>query len=130
SGIEAVLQEEAPGEAYRGWTMGDLEEIMQIERGGQTLVGYPALVDQGEAVSLQVFDSPEKARDLHRAGVRRLLAIAFRDRVRDLERTWEKDAVLGPLKADLLAAALDRAFLGNAAPMRAAEFARAVEEGR
>jgi len=130
AGIEAVLQEEAPRETYRAWTMGDLDEIMQIERGGQTLVGYPALVDEGEAVSLQVFDSPEKAKELHRAGVRRLLAIAFRDRVRDLERAWARDPVLGPLQAELEAAALDRAFLGDAAPMRAQELAAAVEAGR
>jgi ATP-dependent helicase HrpA len=130
AGIEAVLQQEVPGETYRGWTMGDLAEIMEIDSGGQTLVGYPALVDEGEAVSLQVFDSPEKARELHRAGVRRLLAIAFRDRVRDLERTWAKDPQLGPLKEDLVAAAIDRAFLGEAVPMQAAQFARAVEEGR
>ena len=130
AGIETALQQEAPGESYTGWTMADLAEIMEIESGGQTLVGYPALVDDGNAVSLQVFDSPEKAKGLHRAGVRRLLAIAFRDRVRDLERAWAKDAALGPLKDDLAAAALDRAFLGDAVPMRAAEFARAVEEGR
>jgi ATP-dependent helicase HrpA len=130
AGTEAVLRQETPGETYRGWTMGDLAEIMEIERGGQTLVGYPALVDDGEVVSLQVFDSPEKAKALHRAGVRRLLAIAFRDRVRDLERAWAKDALLGPLKEDLVAAALDRAFLGEATPMLAAEFARAVEDGR
>jgi ATP-dependent helicase HrpA len=130
AGTEALLQEEAPGETYRGWTIGDLAEIMEIERGGQTLVGYPALVDEGEAVSLQVFESPEKAKALHRAGVRRLLAIAFRDRLRDLQRTWSKDAALGPLAEDLVAAALDRAFLGEAAPMQAVEFARAVEEGR
>jgi ATP-dependent helicase HrpA len=130
AGTEAVLQQETPGEVYRDWTMGDLAEIMEIDGGGQTLVGYPALVDQGEAVSLQVFDSPEKAKGLHRAGVRRLLAIAFRDRVRDLEKTWSKDPLLGPLQADLVAAALDRAFLGDAAPMRAAEFTRAVEAGR
>jgi ATP-dependent helicase HrpA len=130
AGTEAVLQQEAQGELYRGWTMGDLAEIMEIDSGGQTLVGYPALVDQGEAVSLQVFDSPEKAKGLHRSGVRRLLGIAFRDRVRDLEKTWSKDPLLGPLQADLVAAALDRAFLGDAVPMQAAEFARAVEAGR
>jgi ATP-dependent helicase HrpA len=130
AGTEAVLQQETQGELYRGWTMGDLAEIMQIDGGGQTLVGYPALVDQGEAVSLQVFDSPEKAKGLHRSGVRRLLGIAFRDRVRDLEKTWSKDPLLGPLQADLVAAALDRAFLGEAVPMQAAEFARAVEAGR
>jgi len=128
-----VLQEEAPveeGERYTGWTMGDLAEMMEIERGGQTLVGYPALVDAGDAVTLQVFDTPERAAELHRAGVRRLLAIAFKDRVRDLERAWAKDVVLAPLKDDLAAAALERAFLADSVPTLAAEFARAVEAGR
>jgi len=129
----AVLQSEAPldeGERYTGWTMGDLAEVMEIGRGGQTLVGYPALVDAGDAVTLQVFDAPEKSQDLHRAGVRRLLAIAFRDRVRDLERGWARDVVLGPVKEELVAAALDRAFLGESLPMAQADFARRVEEGR
>ena len=66
---------------------------------------------RGDAVTLQVFDSPEKARELHRAGVLRLLAIAFRDRIRDLERSLAKDVVLGPLKGDVVAAALARTFL-------------------
>jgi len=128
-----VLQQEAPleeGERTTGWTMGDLAELMEIERGGQTLVGYPALVDAGDGVTLQVFDTPERAAELHRAGVRRLLAIAFKDRIRDLERAWAKDVALGPLKDDLVAAALERAFLADAVPTLAAEFARAAESGR
>ncbi len=129
----AVLQSEAPleeGERYTGWTMGDLAEVMQIARAGQTLVGYPALVDGDGAVTLQVFDAPEKAQALHRAGVRRLLAIAFKDRVRELERGWSRDALLGPQKEQLVAAVLDRAFLGETTPMTRAEFAHRVEEGR
>ncbi len=129
----AVLQSEAPleeGERYTGWTMGDLAEVMQIARAGQTLVGYPALVDGDDAVTLRVFDAPEKAQALHRAGVRRLLAIAFKDRVRELERGWSRDALLGPQKEQLVAAVLDRAFLGETMPMTQAEFARRVEEGR
>jgi ATP-dependent helicase HrpA len=131
---EAVLQEDHAFEKYTGWTMGDLAEIMEIEREGRTLVGYPALVDAGEgpdaAVTLQVFDSPEKARDMHRAGVLRLLAIAFRDRIRDLERTLAKDVLLGPLKAEIVAAALARTFLQDSVPMTQAEFARRLDEGR
>jgi len=130
---EAILQEHSPiaeGERYTGWTMGDLPELMELERGGQTLVGYPALVDISDAVTLQVFDTPERAAELHRAGVRRLLAIAFKDRIRDLERAWTKDGVLGPLKDDLVAAALERAFLADAVPTLAAEFARAAQSGR
>ncbi len=127
---EAVLQEEIPLEKFTGWTMGDLPELMEIQRGGQTLVGYPALVDDTDAVTLQVFDSPEKARELHRAGVLRLLAIAFRERIRDLERSLAKDVVLGPLKADLVDAALARTFLQESVPMAQAEFARRLDEGR
>jgi ATP-dependent helicase HrpA len=130
---EAILQEEAPldeGERYTGWTMGDLPELMEIERGGHTLVGYPALVDAADGVTLQVFDSPEKARELHRAGVLRLLANAFRDRIRDLERSLARDVVLGPLKSDVIAAALARTFLQDSVPTLQAQFARRVEEGR
>jgi len=127
---KAILQEEHVFEKHTGWTMGELPEIMEIERGGHTLVGYPALVDAGDAVTLQVFDSPEKARELHRAGVLRLLAIAFRDRIRDIERSLAKDVVLGPLKADVVAAALTRTFLHESVPATQAEFARRVDEGR
>ncbi|HEX7250749.1 MAG TPA: ATP-dependent RNA helicase HrpA [Burkholderiales bacterium] len=130
---EAALQEEAPipeGERHTGWTVGDLPEILELERRGQTLIGYPALQDDGDAVVLQVFDSPEKAREVHRGGVRRLLAIAFRDRVRDLERGLAKDVLLGPVREDVVSAALDRTFLADSLPMLQADFARRVEEGR
>jgi ATP-dependent helicase HrpA len=129
----AILQEEAlvpQGERYTGWTFGDLPEILELERNGQTLVGYPALVDEGDAATLQVFESPEKAHELHRVGVRRLLAIAFRDRVRDLERTLSKDVALEPLTGDIISAALERAFLADSLPMAQADFARRVDQGR
>jgi ATP-dependent helicase HrpA len=130
---EAILQEESSldeGERYTGWTMGDLPELMELRRGGQTLIGYPALVEGADAVTLQVFDSPEKASEAHRAGVRRLFAIAFRERIRDLERSLAKDVVLGPHRSDVVSAALERTFLADSVPMRHAEFARRVEEGR
>jgi ATP-dependent helicase HrpA len=130
---KAVLQEEAPvdeGARYTGWTMGDLPEIMEIERGQRTLMGYPALLDAGDAVTLQVFESPEKAREAHAAGVRRLLTIAFRDRIRDLERTLAKDIALAPLKDEIVRAALDRTFLAESLPMTQGDFQRRLDEGR
>jgi ATP-dependent helicase HrpA len=130
AGTEAVLQEGLNGDKHTGWTMGELGEVMELERDGQTLLGYPALVDAADGVTLQVFDSPEKARELHRAGVRRLLAIAFRERIRDLERELARDMALGPLKGDLITAALERTFLAESLPMMQAQFVRRVEEGR
>jgi ATP-dependent helicase HrpA len=132
-GTQQILQAESQrsaAELHTGWTMGDLPELMELERDGQTLVGYPALADAGDGVALQVFDSPEKAREVHRTGVRRLFAIAFRDRIRDLERSLTKDMVLGPLKDDIVVAALERTFLAESVPVLQADFARRVAEGR
>ena len=140
---QAVLQDEAPadeGEHYRAWTFGDLDEIMELRRGGQTLVGYPALADAGDGVTLQVFDAPERAAEVQRAGVRRLLAIAFRDRIREIEKSVARENALnlqfGQLGGDIeladevVAAALERCFLADSLPLRQADFAQRVEDGR
>src|SRR5205814_51786 len=96
-----------------------------------TLVGYPALADAGEdGVTLEVFDSPEKAREVHRGGVRRLLGIAFRERIRDLDRAFAKDMTLAPLRADIVAAALERVFLADSAPATRVDFEARLAAGR
>jgi ATP-dependent helicase HrpA len=133
SRIQASLTEEiskGDSEKFIAWNFGDLEEVMEIQRGGQTLVGYPALVDAGDGVTLQVFDSPERAREVHRAGVLRLLSIAFRERLREIEKGLAKDMALASVKDDIVSAALERTFLAESLPMRQAEFARRVQDGR
>ncbi len=129
---ESFAEEISKGdeEKFTAWTFGDLQEVMEILRGGQVLVGYPALQDAADGVTLQVFDSPERAREVHRGGVRRLLEIAFRERVRDLEKGLAKDMALSAMKDDIVCAALERTFLADALPMRQADFARRVQEGR
>jgi ATP-dependent helicase HrpA len=62
--------------------------------------------------------------------VRRLLAIAFRDRIRDLERSLERDVHLGPLKNDIVSAALERTFPADSVPSTAEDFAARVAQGR
>ena len=139
----AVLQDEAPvddGERYRAWTFGDLEEIMELRRSGRTLVGYPALADAGDGVTLQVFDAPERAVEIHRAGVLRLLAIAFRERTREIEKSVARDNALNlqfaqlagevRLADEVVSAALERCFLAESVPVRQAEFERRVAQGR
>ncbi len=54
-------------------------------KGGQTLIGFPALIDKGTHVEIEVFDEPEVARDKHRAGLRRLLALQIREALKFLE---------------------------------------------
>ncbi|MCK6391558.1 MAG: ATP-dependent RNA helicase HrpA, partial [Azonexus sp.] len=54
------------------WTFGELPELMEVPVGKQTVIGYPALIDEGETVSLKVFDSAEEAAEAHRKGLARL----------------------------------------------------------
>jgi ATP-dependent RNA helicase HrpA len=125
---------------HRRWDFGDLAEIMEIREAGQTLVGYPALADLGDAVALQVFDSPEHARSVHRAGLHRLLTIIFRERVRDLAKRVARENALNlqfaqlagdvALADEIAAAALERTFLGDTLPTTQAAFERSVEDGR
>ena len=43
------------------WDFGELPEVLELRRGGQTLVGYPALVDHMTHCSIEVFDTPARA---------------------------------------------------------------------
>ncbi len=74
------------GQRYAAWTFGELPELMEIRKGGQTLIGFPALIDGGDAVSIEVFDEPEVAAARHRAGLRRLFALQIKDALKYLEK--------------------------------------------
>ncbi len=58
------------------WDFGSLPPQIDVSRGGFPLAKYPALVDQGNAVGLRLFDQPQTASRQTRAGIRRLFAIA------------------------------------------------------
>jgi len=113
---------------------------MELAKGGQTLVGYPALIDMESHVEIEVFDEPEIAAAKHRAGLRRLVALQVRDSLKSLEKSLpdlQKTAMaylpLGTtdeLRAQIVEVALDRAFLAEPLPTDAAAFARRVDEGR
>lgn len=72
--------------------------------GAGGLPAYPALQDDGESVSLAVHADAAKARRLHPGGVRRLMAIALVDRVRQAR----KQLPVAP-KTALLYAAIESA---------------------
>jgi ATP-dependent RNA helicase HrpA len=126
--------------SYTAWTFGELPELMELRQGGQALVGYPALIDKGAHVEIEVFDEPEVAAEKHRAGLRRLVALQVRDSLKSLEKNLpelQKVAIaylpLGSadeLRAQIVEIALDRAFLAEPLPTDAAAFARRIDEGR
>ena len=125
---------------YTSWSFGELPEIMEMRRGRQTLIGFPALIDQGNAVSIEVFDEPEVAAARHRSGLRRLFALQVKDALKYLEKNlpdFQKMAAaympLGTaeeLRQQILDVAMDRAFLADPLPTDTEAFAKRVDEGR
>ncbi|NHA66811.1 ATP-dependent RNA helicase HrpA [Phycicoccus flavus] len=63
-------------EGITTWDVGTVPETFEGRAGGQTVLGYPALVDEGTSVALRVLPDPGSAAAAHRAGVRRLLLLA------------------------------------------------------
>jgi ATP-dependent helicase HrpA len=122
------------------WDFGELPELLEIRRKGQSLIGFPALVDDGDAVRIEVFDEPDAAATRHRAGLRRLCALQIKDALKYLEKNipdLQKMAVafmpLGTaeeLRQQIIDLAMDRAFVQDPLPQDAAAFAARVQEGR
>ena len=143
--VEPALQSD---QRYTAWTFGELPELMEIQRKSgkgaaeqvQTLIGFPALIDHGDAVSIEVFDEPDVAAAKHRAGLRRLCALQIKDALKYLEKNipdLQKMSVaymsLGSadeLKAQIIDVALDKAFLLDPLPTNADDFKRRIDEGR
>ena len=68
------------------WTFGDLPEQVDLTRAGIRLRGFPALVDQGDAVAIRVLDSAESAALAMRGGLRRLFMLHLGADLRTLKK--------------------------------------------
>jgi len=135
-----LARSDAPAAKATAWDFGDLEEVMEIRRASQALIGYSGLVDHGDSVSLGVFDSADRARETHRSGLRRLFMLQLKEQARYIEKSLPglqamalQFAAFGDtaeLKEQLLAAAFDRACMQEPWPRSRAEFERRRDEAR
>jgi ATP-dependent helicase HrpA len=122
------------------WNFGKLPELLEIRRGGHTLFGYPALVDRGTHCDVEVFDSPDEAARIHRAGLRRLFALQLREPIKYLEKNlpglremamqFMPRGTQEELRDQLIDTALDRACLQDPLPDDDASFHARKDEGR
>jgi ATP-dependent helicase HrpA len=139
-GFAAPLNQVKSQTKYTQWSFGDLPELMEIQKGGQSLIGFPALVDMLDSVVIEVFDEPDVAAQKHREGLRRLFALQIKDALKYLEKNipdLQKMAVaympLGTsdeLRQQIIEVALDRAFLLDPLPADEFAFKKRIEEGR
>jgi ATP-dependent helicase HrpA len=137
----AEVKEEASDAALQGltsWSFGELPEIMEVQAGGRTVIGFPALVDEGETVALRVQDTPEKAAAAHRRGLRRLFALELREQAKFVEKSLPRELGLlfmawgteAELKGQIVAATLERTCMLEPLPADAAAFAKRKDEAR
>jgi ATP-dependent helicase HrpA len=68
------------------WSFGELPELMEVDVGGQRVIGYPGLHDDGDSVSLCVFDTLEEAQAVHAAGLVRLFKLQFKEQLKYFEK--------------------------------------------
>ncbi len=137
---------EPRAEWHRCWDFGPLPETRLLRQGGIEVTGYPALVDHGEGVGVEVLDSAANAEAATRQGLRRLFQLALGRRMRQLRkelkdlqsmRLWyakapAREGRQAPDLADeLVALIVERAFIDGREPIRDGDaFERALAEGK
>lgn len=122
------------------WNFGELPELLEISRGKQFLIGYPALVDKETHCEIEVFDEPAIAEQTHRDGLLRLFSLQLKDQMKflakniaDLQKMGMQYLALGTqeeLRDRILQAALNAAFMQAPLPRNKAEFAARIGEGK
>lgn len=142
---EVVAREQGVGqvlahEKLTEWSFGELPELLEIHRRGQSFVGYPALVDKGDHCDLDVFDDPVQAELHHRNGLRRLFRIALREQVRYLEKNLEGLTQMAmlyinvgtqeELRDDIIDKAIDQTCVVDPLPTNDAEFKAGCDHAR
>ena len=122
------------------WDFGELSPKVEIQQGGTVVLAYPALVDEGRDVSLELFDCPHTAQWATRGGLRRLFALQvgeqFKHQIQALDEFEQMSlhfATLGTaqhLAEQLALLIIDRAYVGDGQDIRtAADFEAHLDAG-
>ncbi len=133
----------ADGSTYTNlstWSFGELPELLEIQRGRQTLLGFPALVDKGTHCDIEVFDDPNEAAEIHLNGLRRLFALQLKEQLKYLEKNVPGLQQMGmqfmtlgsqeELREQIIQAGLSRACLQQPLPKNPGEFNIRRDEGK
>ncbi len=122
------------------WDVGDLPRRVDTVRGGHTVHGYPALLDDGDSVSLRVFTASELQERVMRGGVKRLLLLTVPVGKRAVEsQLANRDKLMlarfapqtaNAIAADCVAAVAERLVAEHGPVWTAAEFDSLVATAR
>jgi len=122
------------------WSFGTFAETRQVQRAGQEVTLFNALVDDRDAVVLRAFDTRDAAQTAHRGGLRRLFMLLLKEQVKYLEKNLPDAQRLGmlfvpfgtqqELHQQILVMAFDRACLNEPFPATEAEFTARAKEAK
>ncbi|MEN3111823.1 ATP-dependent RNA helicase HrpA [Uliginosibacterium paludis] len=121
------------------WSFGPLPELLEVKIVNRNLIGFPALHDDGDSVSLRPFDTEEEAARVHRKGLVRLFALNLKDQVKAVERLpglrplslqFMPFGTEPELKAQLIEATLVRCCLMEPLPVNPTDFNQRVLEAK
>ncbi len=116
----AALAEATPSievDGLTAWSVGELPRVVEAERQGRDIPGFPALVDQGDSVSVRILLSEDEQEVAMRRGTRRLLLLGLPSAANILRRHMTSATALAlaasasssaaEVQADCVAAAVD-----------------------
>ena len=121
------------------WDVGALPQVVSAEHSGIAATGYPALLDDGDAVSLRVLTNADLQQRVMRGGVRRLLLLSVAPTAREVLKGLTRPGRLAiaaagvdldGLVSDCATAAVDAIVDARTLPWDAAAFAELQREVR
>lgn len=83
------------------WDFGELPEIYQNDQNGLNVRAWPALIDEGESVSLKLLDHPDAARNLSWKGALKLALLQYSQPAKYLKKQLLKSTDLKLMAAGL-----------------------------
>ncbi len=76
----------------KDWSFADLPRCFDGQHDGQTVYGFPAVVDEGETVGVRVFDTPEEAARQQQLGLARLFRLVLAKELKYLKKNLAVNA--------------------------------------
>ena len=86
------------------WTFDTIETTVHTEGPGRALLGYPALIDEGESVGLRLLPSPAEQAIAHWEGTRRLLRLTTAGTLRAMRPVLGNEVKLAATRLGLTVA--------------------------
>jgi ATP-dependent helicase HrpA len=125
---------------YVSWSFGNFTETREVQRAGQKVTLFNALVDDGEAVLLRAFETRDAAQTAHRGGLRRLFMLLLKEQVKYMEKNLPDAQRLGmlfmpfgtqqELQQQILEMTFERCCLNDPLPANEAEFIARGKEAK